>query len=92
MADADPGREEGEGKNAPQYPRFAIDPLGWTGIICVRMIPKKWEPGPGPPPGRLFVRRVGEPLVLEEVCRGPIVGGTGEERCAWCGAVPSWVG
>jgi hypothetical protein len=71
----------------PIYPRNGVSPPGWSGIYCVRLIPKPWQAGM---PGHQIGRRYDEPAVDQELCRGEIVGRTGEERCSFCGARPVW--
>ena len=69
----------------PLYPRNPVAPPGWTGIACMRMVPKPavWHMSYGRDKyARLVIRG--------EVCRGEIVTRDGRVACSFCGAVPTW--
>ena len=69
----------------PVYPRHPSGhPPGWTGIFCVRLIPKA-------EPAHIYAysgQHTG--IVTDEVCRGDIVERDGHIRCSHCKATPSW--
>jgi hypothetical protein len=69
---------------SPIYPRNGLSPKDWTGIYCQRPIPKSEPARVCNFWGYLLI------TVDQEVCRGEIVGRTGEERCSFCGARPVW--